>query len=272
MTFGPMQAQPHVIMDDDGGGPAKHLVLTAPRCVISSVNVDKYRGFYTGMTDGYPGSENGSSGRAARGGGSGSRSRRWAYHVLRLASSGRPIRIREVLQAGIHPEYVRRLYHRGVLAKPSRGTYTLASNPTGDRFAVALASTLVPKGVVCLGSALKFHGIAAGASTDVWVAIDVKAWQPRPKAVPLRVVRFSGDALSKGVEEHDVEGVPVRVYCLAKTVADCFKFRNKIGQGAVLDVLWEGWRQARLTKEELRLWADVCRVANVMGPYLESLV
>ena len=86
------------------------------------------------------------------------------------------------------------------------------------------------------------------------------------------MVRFSGDALTKGVEEHDIEGVPVRVYCLAKTIADCFKFRNKIGQRVVLDALWEGWRQARFTNEELRRWADVCRVANVMRPYLESLV
>jgi predicted transcriptional regulator of viral defense system len=214
----------------------------------------------------------GLGGRAARGSRGRSRSRGWAYHVLRLASSGRPIRIREVLQAGIHPEYVRRLYHRGVLTRLSRGAYTLASGPTGDRFAVALASVLVPNGIVCLGSALKFHGIETGASTDIWVAIDAKAWQPRPKEVPLRVVRFSGDALSKGVEEHDVEGVPVRVYSLAKTVADCFRFRNKIGQRAVLDALWQGWRQSRFTRDELQRWAEVRRVANVMRPYLESLV
>ena len=157
------------------------------------------------------------------------------------------------------------------LAKLSRGVYTLASSPTGDRFALALASTLVPNGVVCLESALRFHGLTTEPSPGVWIALGAKAWQPRPKGVPLRVVRFSGDAFSEGVEKHDVEGLPVRVYGLAKTIADCFKFRNRIGLQVVLDALWEGWRESRFTKDELLRWGAVRRVTNVMQPYLESL-
>jgi predicted transcriptional regulator of viral defense system len=104
------------------------------------------------------------------------------------------------------------------------------------------------------------------------MAIDVKARRPKEEIIPLRVVRFSGEALTAGVEEHDVEGVGVKVYGPAKTVADCFKYRNKIGLDVAIEALRDCWRKRLATADELWRYAEVCRVARVMRPYLESLV
>ena len=104
------------------------------------------------------------------------------------------------------------------------------------------------------------------------MAIDFKAWKPKVDYPPIRIVRFSGPALTKAIEEQKIEGVPVRVYNPAKTVADCFKYRNKIGQDVALEALRDCWRKKKATMDELWAAAKVCRVANVMKPYMESLV
>jgi predicted transcriptional regulator of viral defense system len=124
---------------------------------------------------------------------------------------------------------------------------------------------------VCLLSALSFHQIGTQLPHQVWLAIAVKARRPRVDHPPLRIVRFSGVALLSGIEQHSIEGVDVRVYSLAKTVADCFKYRNKTGLDVALEALRESWRERRFTMDEIQKYASVCRVANVMRPYLESL-
>jgi predicted transcriptional regulator of viral defense system len=129
----------------------------------------------------------------------------------------------------------------------------------------------VPKGVVCLLSALRFHGLTTQAPFEVWLAIENKAIAPKLDYPSLRIVRFSGAALTEGVEEHVVDGVMVRVTGVAKTVADCFKYRNKIGLDVALEALREAWRGKRMTSDDLWRYAKVCRVANVMRPYLDSL-
>jgi predicted transcriptional regulator of viral defense system len=129
----------------------------------------------------------------------------------------------------------------------------------------------VPHGIVCLLSALRFHGLTTQAPFEVWLAIDRKARLPRLGALPLRIVRFSGRALKEGVEEHRIEGVPVKTYNPAKTVADCFKYRNKIGLDVALEALRDCRRQRKCTNDELWRYAKVCRVANVMRPYMEAL-
>ena len=135
---------------------------------------------------------------------------------------------------------------------------------------MATACKLVPRGVICLLSALQFHDLTTQAPFEVWMAIDVRARRPRRKTPPLRIVRFSGEALTAGVETHKVEGVPVRVYGPAKTVADCFKYRNKIGLDVALEALRDYRREHPGGMDELWHFARICRVANVMRPYLEA--
>jgi predicted transcriptional regulator of viral defense system len=124
--------------------------------------------------------------------------------------------------------------------------------------------------VICLLSALQFHDLTTQAPFEVWMAIDVRARRPRGKAPPLRIVRFSGKALTAGVETHRIEGVRVRVYGPAKTVADCFKYRNKIGLDVALEALRDYRRAHPGGLDELWKFAQICRVANVMRPYLEA--
>jgi predicted transcriptional regulator of viral defense system len=191
--------------------------------------------------------------------------------ILELARTRGVLRLREVIAEGLHPEYLRDLCARGLLTQIGRGLYALAFAEVTENHSLAVACKRVPAGVVCLLSALQFHGLTTQAPFEVWLAIDRKAAKPRENAVPLRIVRFGGVALTAGVEEHQVEGVPVKVYSPAKTVADCFKYRHKIGIDVAMEALRDCWRQRRATMDELWQSARVCRVANVMRPYLEFL-
>ena len=148
----------------------------------------------------------------------------------------------------------------------------LADAELTENHSVAAACKRVPRGVVCLLSALRFHDLTTQLPFEVWMAVHPKARRPKLDHPPLRIVRFSGKSLSEGVEEHLVEGVSVRVYALAKTVADCFKYRNKIGLEVALEALREFWRDKRGTMDELWRYAEICRVTNVIRPYLESLI
>ncbi len=153
-----------------------------------------------------------------------------------------------------------------------RGLYILPESDTTEHHSLAEVCKRVPKGVVCLLSALRFHDITTQAPFEVWLAIGEKDWRPRVEYPPLRIVRFSPASLSAGIEVHRIEGVTVQVYCPAKTVADCFKYRNKIGLDVALEALRQCWRSRQCTMDELWHYADLCRVRNVMRPYLESLV
>jgi predicted transcriptional regulator of viral defense system len=140
-----------------------------------------------------------------------------------------------------------------------------------ENHGLALTGAAVPQGVICLLSALRFHGIGTQLPSQVWIAIDRRARRPALKYPPLRVVRYTGAALTEGVREHRVEGQQVRVYGVAKTLADCFKYRNKIGLDVALEALREAWRSRRFTMDELERHARICRVQRVMKPYLEAL-
>jgi len=194
-----------------------------------------------------------------------------ADRILTLARRRGVLRLRDVTSVGIHPEYVRRLVADGRLVRDGRGLYRLQQTDITEHHSLVEAARRVPGGVVCLLSALSFHQIGTQLPHQVWLAIDVKARRPRVNHPPLRIVRFSGAALQSGIEPHSIEGVEVRVYSVAKTVADCFKYRNKTGLDIALEALREGWRDRRFTMDEIQVYASVCRVANVMRPYLESL-
>jgi predicted transcriptional regulator of viral defense system len=153
----------------------------------------------------------------------------------------------------------------------SRGLYSLPDPDVTEHRSTVEVSKKVPKGVVCLLSALRFHALTTQNPHQVWIAIGEKARRPKLEYPPLRVMRFSEATLKAGVNTHVVEGVRIRVFSPAKTVADCFKYRNKIGLDVALEALREVWRERRATSQELWKYAEICRVANVMRPYLESL-
>jgi len=191
--------------------------------------------------------------------------------VLELVQKSGVLRPRDLDVHGIPREYLSRLRKRGLLERVGRGLYVLSGADVTEHHGLAEACKRVPHAVVCLISALSFHELTTQAPFEVWLAIGEKTWRPRGTELPLRIMRFSGGALADGVEEHTIEGVPVKVYCVAKTVADCFKYRNKIGLDVALEALRECWRERRCTMDELWHYAGVCRVENVMRPYLESL-
>lgn len=191
--------------------------------------------------------------------------------ILDLLKLSGVLRPRDIKPLGISSMYLNKLYAEGVLDRPSRGLYTLAdAEPTENR-SVAEAAKLVPKGVVCLLSALRFHDLTTESPFEVWLAISRKARLPKVEYPSLRVVRFSGDALTFGIQTHEVEGVSVNVFSPAKTVADCFKYRNKIGLDVALEALRDCLNQKKATMDEIWAAAKVCRMSQVMRPYLESV-
>ena len=182
------------------------------------------------------------------------------------------VRSRDIERIGVSREYLRRLTMNGVVVRVGRGLYTLPNAEPSAHRSLVEAARLVPHGVVCLLSALQFHQLTTQLPREVWLAVDRRAWKPVSGGPPLRVVKFSGDALTEGVEQHRIEGTVVPIYCPAKTVADCFKYRNKIGLDVALEALRYCWRERRCSMDDLWHYAKVCRVANVMRPYLESLI
>jgi predicted transcriptional regulator of viral defense system len=180
------------------------------------------------------------------------------------------LRPRDLSAYGIPREYLRRMLDRGLLRRVGRGLYVLPDADATEHHTVAQACKRVPHGVVCLLSALRFHGLTTQAPFEVWLAIGRKAWRPRVDYPPLRLVHFSGAALEAGVEEHQIEGVTVKVYNPAKTIADCFKYRNKVGLDVAIEALRDCRTQRKCSNDELVRYAKVCRVANVIKPYLEA--
>lgn len=192
--------------------------------------------------------------------------------ILELAKQMGLIRPCDVEAAGIHREYLLRLYRNGELTRVGRGLYALPDGQTSEFLSLAEVAKRVPNAVVCLISALQFHNLTTQITNSVWVSIENKKWEPTFDYPPLIIVRLSGDAFSFGVEEHEIDRITVKVYSPAKTVADCFKFRNKVGLDVALEALRETWRSRKATMDELWETAKVCRVANVMRPYLEMVI
>src|SRR5271156_4325820 len=188
--------------------------------------------------------------------------------VLKLARGPKSVTRRDIAAAGIHTQALTRLVKNGTLERGSRGRYRLPDAPVTEHHGLALAAAAVPKGVVCLISALNFHGIGTQVPAEVWIALDRRTRRPALRYPPLRVVRFGGSALSEGIEGHSIEGGAVRVYNVAKTLADVFKYRNKIGLDVALEALREGWRDRRFKMDDIYRYARVCRVERVMRPYL----
>jgi len=181
------------------------------------------------------------------------------------------VRPRDIEALGFPREYLLRLHRQGKLNRSGRGIYTLPDASVTERHSYAEAAKRVPEAIVCLLSALAFHEITTQSPASVWIALRKGARKPVLTSPSLRIVRLSGPSLTQGIEHHQIEGVPVRVYSAAKTVADCFKFRNKIGLDVAIEALKDCLRQKKATVNEIYRYAKVCRVSNVIRPYMEVL-
>jgi len=177
----------------------------------------------------------------------------------------------ELQVLGVSREYVRQLVIAGRLEKVARGLFRLPDADFGLDFSIAEAARIVPNGVVCLLSALRLHRVTTQSPFDVWMAVEAGQWVSRQSVLPIRFVRPGGSSFQEGIERHIIEGVDVRVYSLAKTVADCFKYRSKVGLAVALEALRESQREKRASVDDVWHYARVCRVANVMRPYLEAI-
>ena len=192
--------------------------------------------------------------------------------IIELAKKMGLIRPRDVEAEGIHREYLLRLYRDGDLKRVGRGLYSLPNGQTSAFLSLAEVTKRVPNAVVCLISALEFYNLTTQISPSVWIAIENKQWEPKFIYPPIEIVRTSGRAFSFGIEKHKVDRIPVKIYSPAKTVADCFKFRTKVGLDVAMEALRETWRNRKATMDELWEAAKICRVANVMRPYLEAII
>ncbi len=190
---------------------------------------------------------------------------------MELAQRAGVVSAREVRELGLHHEYLRRLCADGRLVRVARGLYSLPAVDATAHHSLVGAAKAVPKGVICLISALSFHNIGTQVPDQVWMAIDRRSAEPRVEWPRIRIMRFSGEALTEGIEEHNTEGVEVSIYSVPKTVADCFKYRNKIGLDVALEALREVVDSRRCSVDDLWRYAKVCRVSTVMRPYLEAL-
>jgi len=185
---------------------------------------------------------------------------------------GGVLRMSEALYAGIHRRMLYSMLEAGVIEQLSRGLYRLTDlPPLGNPDLVSVARK-VPNGVICLISALAYHEITAQVPHEVYVALDRGTEAPRLNHPPLRVFWFSGESFTVGIEKHKIDGVPVRIYSAEKTIADCFKYRNKIGLDTATEALKLYRERKRFKGNDLVKFSQVCRVEKVMRPYLEALL
>ena len=180
-------------------------------------------------------------------------------------------RPKELEARGISRSHLARLVAQGLVVRQARGIYTAAGHEPTATHTLAQVAKRRPDAIFCLITALRFHALTTQTASEVWIALSEKARQPQLDSPRLRVARFSGLALTEGIEVHRVEGVPIRVYSAAKTVADCFKYRHKIGIDVAVEALRDFSRKHRSSANELARYARICRVSRVMQPYLDSI-
>jgi len=181
------------------------------------------------------------------------------------------VRARDFAQAGIPMIVISRAVAAGKIKRLARGVYCRADYRQNENGDLALVARRAPDAIICLLSALSYHGITTQLPFEVWIAIPHKAWTPKLEYPSLRIVRYSGDVYAFGTMVAMIEGVPVRLTTIEKTIADCFKFRNKIGLDVALEALREAKAKGKLDRDELWACAKADRVANVLLPYLEAL-
>lgn len=192
--------------------------------------------------------------------------------ILELARTKGIIQARDVEALGISRNYLYRMYKKGLLEKNATGLYILPDAPVTENASLTLVGKRFPHAVVCLISALSYHGITTQIPHEIWIAVPRGSWRPDIDYPPVTLSYISEPAYSFGIRQHVINGVPVKIYSPAKTVADCFKFRNKVGLDVAIEGLREAWRSRKVTMDELVEAAEINRVSKVMRPYLEAIV
>jgi len=192
--------------------------------------------------------------------------------ALDLLTARGMLRLKDFVAEGIGPETLARLVREGAVVRPARGLYQLPDAQVEAAHTLAEAAALVPKGIVCLTSALQYHEMTLQMPTAVWMAIERTAWRPKIDYPRIRFVRFTGDSLADGVVRHRIEGVEVPITDPARTIVDCFRYRAKVGLDVAMEGLREGLRRRRCTPDELWRYARKARVWSVMRPYVEAMV
>lgn len=201
-----------------------------------------------------------------------SRGSRFDRAVSIFKEHGGILRTSQAIHAGIHPDTLYAMRNSGSLETVSRGVYRLSGNPPLGNPDLVTVAARIPGGVICLISALAFHGLTTQIPHEVHVALQRGAEEPRLDHPPVRTYRFSGKAFTEGVEIHKLDGASLRIYNPEKTLADCFKFRNRIGLDTVMEAV-RFYREGRNTKvDDLMRFAEICRVSGIIRPYLEALL
>ncbi len=184
---------------------------------------------------------------------------------------GGTVRTSEALKLGIHRRTIYHLRDTGLLTELSRGVYRLSNKPITNPDLITIGAR-VPQAVICLISALSFHNITTQIPHTVYIAIAKDTTPPRIDNPPLSVHKFSGKALTEGIEKHVIDGVSVKIYCIEKTLADCFKYRNKIGLDVCIEALKLYKARKKINIQEIIKYAKICRVYKIMAPHLQSIL
>ena len=197
---------------------------------------------------------------------------RFTRAVTIFENHGGILRTAQALKAGIHPKTLYAMRDSGVLEMISRGVFRLSDSPPLSNPDLVTVGTRVPSGVICLISALAFYEITTQIPHEVHVALPRGAEEPRLDYPPIRAYRFTGEAFTAGVDAYDLDGVSIRIYSPEKTLADCFKFRNKVGLDTVIEAIRFYRERRRIKVDDLMHYASICRVNKVMRPYLEAIL
>ncbi len=186
-----------------------------------------------------------------------------------LAARFAVLRARDFERHGVSRHWLKTLVGEGQWERTGRGLYHSTRRSPGPNHSLLEVTRQSPQAVICLLSALRFHELTTETPSEVWIALPRNAWTPHASSVRMKVVHLTGASFTAGIEEHRIEGDTIRIYSVAKTVADCFKFRNQIGTQIAVEALRDAWRSRKMTIDDLWQHAKICRVANVIRPYLE---
>lgn len=181
------------------------------------------------------------------------------------------MRTSDALKAGIHRRTLYYMRDEGLLQQLDRGVFKLKTNESLSNPDLAIVAGRIPTAKVCLISALDFHDLTTQIPHQIHIALDRTQRNPKLDYPPLRIYRFSGKSLTEGIERHTIDGLTVQIYNPAKTVADCFKFRNKIGKDVAIEALHNTIQSKKASIKDILYYADVCRIKTVIKPYLETI-
>ncbi|MBI9106866.1 MAG: transcriptional regulator [Spirochaetales bacterium] len=191
--------------------------------------------------------------------------------VKQLLLNNTIISAKELSSVGVHRETIRRLIQTGEMIRIDKGLYSSPQFIPNEKYSLIIAQKIVTRGVVCLLSALSFHEVGTQNPSEVWMAISRPSRVPRTDNTPVKIITFSGASFTEGIETHQIDNDQIYVYCISKTIADCFKYRNKIGLDVAIEALKDVIQNKRATIDEIIHYAEICRVKEILRPYMESL-